>query len=148
MKYQNLVSQIGPFIMLAAGVGFSIAAVVSLDLGSFRRMGAGAFPLLVGGILVALSLICLIQNLRRPMATESADPLAVLGVVGGVAAFAFVSPLLGVLPATALAVFAAGSAIPNFALRYRLLLAAGVALGVWLIFIKGLGMPFSAFRWL
>jgi putative tricarboxylic transport membrane protein len=147
LKVQHLISQIGPTIMLAAGAGFAIASVLTLDLGSVRRMGAGAFPLLVGCVLVVLSLICLVQNGRHPMATDSADPLAVIGVVAGVSAFAFLSPILGVLPATAVAVFAAGSAIPKFAMRYRLLLAIGVALGVWLVFIEGLGMPFTAVRW-
>ena len=147
MRHRALMSHIGPILMLAAGLGFSIGALTTLDLGSFRRMGPGAFPLLVGGLLTVLAGIGLIQNLRTPMASEAADPIAVVGVVGGVASFAILTPWLGVLPATAVAVFVTGSAIEGFRWPYRLALAVGVAIGVWLIFVRGLGMPFVAIRW-
>ena len=147
MRRSALISQIGPLIMLAAGLAFSIGSIVALDLGSFRRMGPGAFPLLVGGLLSVLAVIGLIQNLRAPLDTEAPDPIAVLGVFAGVAVFAFVTPIFGVIPATAIAVFATGSAIPGFRWPLRLALAAGVALGVWLIFVRGLGMPFVPLKW-
>ena len=146
MRNRELISQIGPLIMLAAGLAFALGAVATLELGSFRRMGPGAFPLLVGSILTLLAVIGLIQNLRAPTKTGNADPIAVLGVVGGVTAFAFVTPLLGVLPATAIAVFATGSAIPGFRWPFRILLALGVSIGIWLIFVRGLGMPFVAIK--
>lgn len=143
---RRLIPQIGPLIMLAAGLFFALGAVTELDLGSFRRMGPGAFPLLVGGLLCLLALIGLVQNLRQPLAPDRPDPMAMLGVVGGVAAFAFFTPLAGVLPATAVAVLATGSVIPGFRWRYRIALALGVALAVWLIFVLGLGIPFIAIR--
>ncbi len=146
MRHGGLISHIGPLIMLAAGLAFAFGAVATLDLGSLRRMGPGAYPLLVGGLLAMLAAVCLVQNLRSPMATGKADPIAVLGVVAGVAAFAFFTPMLGVLPATAIAVFATGSAIPGFRWPFRIALALGVAVGVWLIFVRGLGMPFIAIR--
>lgn len=147
MRRNSLISLIGPLIMLAAGLTFTIGAVASLDLGSFRRMGPGAFPMLVGGILVLLAIMSIFQGLRAPVETERADPIAVFGVFAGVGAFAFLTPLFGVLPATAVAVFATGSAIPGFRWLPRLALAIGVAIGVWLIFVQGLGMPFVAVRW-
>ena len=146
MRRRDMISQIGPLIMLAAGLAFAFGAIATLELGSFRRMGAGAFPLLVGGILALLAAIGLVQNLRAPMETAKADPVAVLGVVGGVGSFAFFTPMLGVLPAAAIAVFATGAAIPGFRWPMRLALSVGVAIGVWLIFVKGLGMPFVAIR--
>lgn len=143
---RRLISHLGPIIMLMAGLGFAIGAATSLELGSFRRMGPGAFPLLVGGVLGLLALIALIENLRMPMNVETADPWAVLGVVGGVSAFAFLTPLMGVLPATAIAVFATGSVIPEFRWPYRIALSLGVSIAVWLIFVLGLGIPFVAIR--
>lgn len=147
MHRRALISQIGPLLMLAAGLGFALGAVASLDLGSLRRMGPGAFPLLVGGVLAVLAVIGLIQNLRSPMDTNAPDLVAVLGVVAGVAAFAFFTPLFGVLPATGIAVFLTGAAIPGFRWPLRLILSLGVAVGVWLIFVRGLGMPFVPVRW-
>lgn len=146
MQRKAMISQLGPLIMLVAGLAFAFGAVATLDLGSWRRMGSGAFPLLVGSLLSVLAAIGTIQNLRAPVETAKADPIAVLGVVGGVASFAFFTPLFGVLPATAIAVFTTGSAIPGFRWPLRIALAFGVALGVWLIFVVGLGMPFVAVR--
>lgn len=146
MRAHRLISQIGPLIMLAAGLAFAFGAVATLDLGSLRRMGPGAFPMITGGLLALLAAIALVQNLRVPMPVERADPIAVMGVVGGVASFAFFTPLLGVLPATAVAVFVTGSAIPGFRWPHKLLLSVAVALAVWLIFVLGLGMPFTAIR--
>ncbi len=67
--------------------------------------------------------------------------------IGGVAAFAGLTPLTGVLPATAAAVFVVGSAIPGFRWHHRLVLALAIAAGIWLIFVRGLGMPFVPIRW-
>lgn len=141
-----LISAIGILIMLAAGLAFAIGAMTTLDLGSLRRMGPGAFPLLVGSLLCLLAVIGLVQHLRAPVAGERPDGIAVAGVAGSVAAFAFFTPLAGVLPATALAVFVAGSAIANFRWLPRLALAIAVAIAVWLIFVVGLGIPFVAIR--
>jgi hypothetical protein len=147
MRRRALISHLGPLIMLAAGLAFVIATLATLDLGSARRMGPGAYPLLVGGLLCVLALVGLVQNLRAPMPTDTADPIAVLGVIGGVGAFALLTPITGVLPATTIAVLATGSAIPGFRWPYRLALALAVAVGVWLLFVRGLGMPFVAIRW-
>ncbi|WP_172331990.1 tripartite tricarboxylate transporter TctB family protein [Mangrovicoccus sp. HB161399] len=143
---RQLTSHLGPLIMLAAGLAFAIGAAATLDLGSLRRMGPGAFPLLVGSLLAILALIGLVQNLRHPMEMNRADPMAVLGVTGGVAAFAFFTPLAGVLPATTLAVLATGSVIPGFRWPHRIALALGVAAAVWAIFVLGLNIPFTAVR--
>lgn len=133
--------------MLAAGLAFVVGSLASLDLGTFRRMGPGAFPLLVGSILSFLAALGIVQSIRHPKEPEKADIVSVVGVFAGVAAFAFLTPLFGVLPATAFAVFATGSAIPEFPLLHRAILAVSVAIGVWLIFVQGLGMPFVALRW-
>ncbi|MDB6179106.1 tripartite tricarboxylate transporter TctB family protein [Paracoccus sp. Z330] len=143
---RHLISHAGPLIMLSAGLFFSVGAVTSLDLGSFRRMGPGAFPLLVGGLLCLLALIGLVQNLRHPLPVDHADPVAVLGVTGGVVGFALLTPLLGVLPATFIAVLTTAAVIPGFRWPMRLALAAGVAVGVWLIFVLCLGIPFTAIK--
>jgi putative tricarboxylic transport membrane protein len=49
MHRDRLISQIGPALMLLVGLGFVIGSVTTLELGSARRMGPGAFPALVGG---------------------------------------------------------------------------------------------------
>jgi len=147
MRPDRLISQIGPILMLLAGLGFAIGAVATLDLGSMRRMGPGAFPFLVGALLAALALATLVRNLTRPMSWARPDPVSVLAVAAGVAAFAFVTPLFGVLPGVVLSVLATSAAVSEFRWPWKLALAVCVAAGVWLVFVTGLGIPLTTIRW-
>ena len=146
MDRDRLISQLGPLLMLVVGLAFVVGSVTTLDLGTARRMGPGAFPALVGAILSVLALVTLIRNLRYPMGWDRPDPVSVLAVAGGVGAFAFLTPLLGVLPAVALSVLTTASAVPQFRWPGRLILALCVSAAVWLIFVKGLGIPLTTIR--
>lgn len=107
---------------------------------------AGAFPLLVAAALALLAAITLVRNIRAPMDWQRPDPLAVVAVLGGVVAFAFVTPLLGVLPGAVLSVLATSAVVPEFRWPWKLALALSVAAGVWLVFVVGLGIPLTAIR--
>ena len=146
MRRDRLISQIGPALMLVAGLAFVAASVTTLDLGSARRMGPGAFPALVGGLLSALALVTLIQNARAPMGWDRPDPVSVLAVASGTAAFALFTPLLGVLPAVVVSVLTTASAVPQFRWPGRIILALCVSAAIWAIFVKGLGIPLTSIR--
>jgi putative tricarboxylic transport membrane protein len=147
MPAGRLIAALGPALMLAAGLGFALGAVAALDLGSVRRMGPGAFPLLVGGLLALLSLVALVREWRAPGGVPRPDPRAVAGVALGVVAFAFVTPNFGVLPGAALSVLGTASITGAPAWPARLALAAAVAGGVWAVFVVGLGLPLPVLRW-
>lgn len=146
MHRDRLISQIGPALMLLVGLAFVFCSVTTLELGSARRMGPGAFPAIVGALLSLLALITLVRNLRYPMGWDQPDPISVLAVAGGVAAFAFLTPLLGVLPAVIVSVLTTASAVPQFRWPGRIVLAFCVAGAVWLVFVKGLGIPLPTIR--
>jgi putative tricarboxylic transport membrane protein len=146
MHRDRLISQIGPALMLVAGLGFVVGSIATLDLGSARRMGPGAFPALVGGLLSVLALVTLIRNLRHPMGWDQPDPLSVLAVAGGVIAFAFLTPIFGVLPAVVVSVLTTSSVVPQFPWLGRIVLAVCVSAAVWLVFVKGLGIPLTTIR--
>lgn len=145
MCREHLIAQTGPALLLLAGLGFGLAALLTLDLGSFRRMGPGAFPLLVAGLLTILSVITLVRNLLKPMSRESADLVSVLTVSGGVATFAFLTPIAGVVPGVAISVLVTSLAARRLGWRVRMTLSIGVSMAIWLIFVKGLQIPLSAF---
>lgn len=146
MLKQRLTGQLGLLAILAIALFFIVSALVTLDLGTARRMGPGAFPLMVGGLLAVLSMIVLIQNLRTEMSWSAPDWMALLTIGSGVAAFAFLTPVLGVLPAVFLSVLFSSSANREVTWLLRLCLAFAVAVGVWAIFLLGLQMPFVAIR--
>jgi hypothetical protein len=146
MHRDRLISQVGPALMLLVGLAFVVGSITTLELGSARRMGPGAFPALVGGLLSVLALITLIRNVRHPMGWEQPDPISVLAVAGGVIAFALLTPLLGVLPAVVMSVLTTSSAVPQFRWWGRMILAVCVSAAVWLVFVKGLGIPLTTIR--
>jgi putative tricarboxylic transport membrane protein len=143
----RLISQIGPALMLVAGLAFVVGSIVTLDLGTARRMGPGAFPAVVGGLLSMLALVTLIRNVRHPMGWDHPDPISVLAVAGGVIAFAVLTPLLGVLPAVTVSVLTTSSAVPKFGWQGRIILAVCVSVAIWAVFVKGLGIPLTTLRW-
>ncbi len=146
MHRDRLISQIGPALMLVVGLAFVVGSISTLELGSARRMGPGAFPALVGGLLSVLALITLVRSIRYPMGWDQPDPISVLAVAGGVIAFAFLTPLLGVLPAVVVSVLTTASAVPQFRWPGRIVLAVCVSVAVWLVFVKGLGIPLTTIR--
>lgn len=146
MLKQRLTGQLGLLAILAIALFFIVSALVTLDLGTARRLGPGAFPLMVGGLLAVLSMIVLLQNLRTEMSWSAPDWTALLMIGSGVAAFAFLTPVLGVLPAVFLSVLLSSSANREVTWLLRLCLAFAVAVGVWVIFLLGLQMPFVAIR--
>ncbi len=146
MQRDRIISQVGPALMLVIGLGFFVVPILTLELGTARRLGPGAFPALVGGLLAVLALITLIRNIRHCMGWEQPDPISVLAVAGGVIAFAFLTPLLGVLPAVVVSVLTTASAVPQFQWPGRIILAVCVSIAVWLIFVKGLGIPLTTIR--
>jgi len=146
MFKQRLTGQLGVLAVLAIALFFIISALVTLDLGTVRRMGPGAFPLMVGGLLAVLTVIVLVQNLRTELSWSAPDWPALLTIGSGVAAFALLTPMLGVLPAVFLSVLFSSSANREVTWLLRICLALAVAFGVWLIFLVALQMPFVAIR--
>ncbi|MEH6727232.1 MAG: tripartite tricarboxylate transporter TctB family protein [Hyphomicrobiales bacterium] len=146
MFKQRLTGQLGVLAVLAIALFFIISALVTLDLGTVRRMGPGAFPLMVGGLLAVLTVIVLVQNLRTELSWSPPDWMALLTIGSGVAAFALLTPMLGVLPAVFLSVLFSSSANREVTWLLRICLAFAVAFGVWLIFLVALQMPFVAIR--
>ncbi|MFE3838194.1 tripartite tricarboxylate transporter TctB family protein [Pseudogemmobacter sonorensis] len=148
--FQRPVAQTGNIAILALASGMVAWAGLGMELGTPRRLGPGAFPLLAGLCLMALSLASILIDLRRAAETTPgtlrADPLALLAVCGAMAAFAITTGLAGVLPGVALTAFIATLPAREMRLPARLLFALGTALVVWVVFFKLLGVPFIAIR--
>ena len=131
-----------------SGVGiFFLIAGWQLSLGSLARMGPGFFPTALSIVTIVVGLLIALRGLRLPEGGFSEiawRPL--LAVILGIAAFALVTARAGLVPGTfcAISIAAFGdraSRLPNV-----LLLAAGMGLAAWLIFLVALGLPIPAFR--
>ncbi|MBN9671206.1 tripartite tricarboxylate transporter TctB family protein [Roseibium aggregatum] len=146
MLIQKLKAQAGTLLLLVIALTFVAGALTVLELGTPRRMGPGAFPLIAGLILTGLCVVTLFRDLRMPAAYQVADWRSVGSVAAAVAVFAIVTPLLGVLPAAGACAFAASFAVGSLSHARRAALVTGAVLGVWLIFLVGLRLPLEAFR--
>jgi len=146
MHSRALIAQAGNLAVLCVGAAFVLGAATGLDLGTPRRLGPGAFPLMAGICVIALALCSILIDLRRAQAPARADAMAVLAVAGAMAGFALLSPLAGVLPATFWAALAASLAARRPGWLWRLILACVLTGLAWLLFIRLLQVPFIAFR--
>lgn len=143
---RNMRDIIGGGLLLASGmIGLFIAA--GYDLGTPRRMGAGAYPLLVSGALTMVSLVVVSRAVLRP--AEGALSFAVrpaLAILGSLMAFAIVMPFFGLIPAAAISVVVASLGQRHANPIHIALLALGVSLACWLVFVVGLKLPLAALR--
>jgi len=133
----------------AALVLFGASVVVTsigYGLGTPVEMGAGFFPAMVGAAVAAAGVAVLIPSLFRHAERPAPSWRAALGILASIAAFALAVEQFGLLPAVAATALIAGLTDPQSKIMQAVMLAAALALGSWLIFIKGLGLPMSAFR--
>ena len=124
---------------LAAGVALvGLCGAWSMDLGSLRRIGQGAFPMATSILLLALALASLFT--RAGPAGERPAVRTVVMVGGSMVAFALLLPVAGlvaaVIVATPICAAASSESRPLETLALGLFLAAGFA-G---LFVYGLGL--------
>jgi hypothetical protein len=141
----NVKDLVGGIALLAIAIFFSVYAAY-LGIGTGRRMGPGYFPLLAGLFTGGASLFIIVPALfsRGEIPRMAWRPF--LTLVASIAGFIVVMPRAGLLPAIVATVCVAALADPRSTVRGTLLLAAGVALGAWLVFIVGLGLPMRTYR--
>lgn len=118
----------------------------TMDIGTALRMGPGYFPLLLAAILVLLGIVILIQAMR--VEGEPIGPLAWRGMLLILPApilFGLTVRGLGFVPAVFIAAFVASFASVKMKPLASVILSAGVTLFSYLVFSKGLSLPFRAF---
>jgi hypothetical protein len=126
------------------GVG-ALALLIARDypFGTMVRMGAGYFPTVLGGLLVAFGLYLLSKGLRSGDKIEAGWSLRALIVLPvSLALFGFLMDRAGLVPALAVLIVGSAAAGKEFkpievVLLAALLIAFSVAVFVW-----GLGQPY------
>jgi hypothetical protein len=133
---------------LAAGAMFvafgSFFAMEALryEFGTPFRMGPGFMPVVLGGILVALGIAVAAQGLRKGGDT-AAPPWPWRGfvlVLGTILFFAATVRGLGFLPTVSVATFAVAMSSTRNSVLSALVIAIGLCVLCYLIFVVGLGM--------
>jgi len=140
MMPQNTKDIVGGAILVLIGLAFSINAL-QYGVGSALRMGAGFFPVALGLFCVVLGVTLALSGLHR---ADKIDPVAwrsIAAVTAGLAAFALLVNVAGLIPALAFAVVLAALGDKANNLRCIAGLVVFCCVMAWLIFVVGLGSP-------
>ncbi|NMG36641.1 hypothetical protein GRF61_19500 [Azoarcus sp. TTM-91] len=147
----------GGLFVLFGLAGAYIAS--SYAIGTAMRMGAGYFPLVLGGILVLLGLVVGLRSLRLQVAANEAHEVVealgrgaaglrrlaglrpALFVGAGVLAFALLAPHQGLVLATVALTLLSGYAHQEVRIRELLGLSVALAFFGSAVFAYGLGLP-------
>ena len=136
---------IGGICAISIGA-FAIWEGAGYTVGTARQMGPGYFPVVLGGMLVGLGLLLVLQGLLgRAEPAERSDLRALAVIVAAIAAFALLVDRAGLVPAVlALVVIGSGAAGPLRPVPVLLLAVTMSALS-YLVFSVLLGLPLPAF---
>ena len=127
------------FIAIAA---LFAAGTMELDLGTPLRLGPGAFPLLLAGILTLLGLIIVAQAFRHPTAHVVAVPWrGIVLIVLAPVVFGLTVRGLGLVASIALIVAVSAFASHRMSLKLAIALTIGLTVFCVLVFNVGLGLP-------
>lgn len=132
-------------MLFGLGLVFVIGAL-DMEIGTAAQMGPGYFPLVVGSIVVFLAVLIVVKAMLDADVKVKFEIRSFAAIAVGVAAFAFLTPILGILPAVFVTVLTSSLADSRLRIKMKVVLALGVCTAVWLIFILGLQLPFESFR--
>jgi putative tricarboxylic transport membrane protein len=130
-------------MFIAFGVFFVAWSFAHYQMGSAVRMGPGYFPAVLGGLLVFLGLLTLAKSLVLDgprVAKFHFRPLALVAL--SVLAYGYLMKPGGLATATVAAVLIGALAGHEFKWREALLVAVALVIFSWLVFVKGLTLPF------
>jgi hypothetical protein len=144
---------------LSAGLLFiAIAALfavgtLELGLGTPLRLGPGAFPLLLTGVLALLGLIIVVQAFRHPVAHTMTVPWrGIVLILAAPVLFGLTVRGLGLVASIALIVLLSAYASRRMSLKLAIPITIGLTLFCVLVFNVGLGLPLRLvgpwLRWL
>lgn len=122
------------------------AIIVARDynMGTSVRMGPGYFPTLLGALLVIVGAISMIRSFfhsGQALAAFCWKEIAL--VLGSVVLFGLLVRGAGLVPSLILLVLVSAWASEKFRIKSALLLAILTSVFSALVFVKGLGLPFS-----
>ena len=142
----NKAETLSALVVVALGIGV-IAVGSSYPVGSIDRMGPGYFPLLLGGTLALIGLGLVFEVMRSEQIKLRFPIRPFAAVTAGVLAFAFLAERAGLVPAIFALVFLSVCGEQPVRMKNAFAISVFMSLVGVLVFVKGLGIPLSAFWW-
>lgn len=142
---------IGGGLLMLVGVALAIHCYATYDLGSLRRLGTGAFPLLAGALLALLGAAVAAPPLMRKVkpGLVALPPMrSTLFVISAVAAFALLVRPFGLFPAiAALATLSSLASPERTPVRDLAAMIAGLCMLAWIVFGLGMSLGLRMIDW-
>lgn len=136
---------IGGAILAAVGA-FMLAESFQYGIGTARRMGAGYFPMVLGGIGIAIGVLMVLRSLARQGTVQPIAWRPAVAILAAIAVFGLTVRQVGLLPSIALTGLLACLGDSEIGRREAIALVLSICFGVWLVFVVGLQLPIPAFR--
>lgn len=137
-------------VFIVIGGFFAGNALMNLRIGSALAMGPGFFPVILGGILMALGVAIAVSGRHKPR--EEPTPMPWRGlffVILSIVSFGLFARSLGFAPALFISVFLASMSSGLVSVRACLVVAAVLTVFCTLVFVEALGLPYPILgRWL
>ena len=133
--------------LMFAGIGvLALTIARNYPMGSALRMGPGYFPNVLGGIMILFGIIMMAQGVLKPEKVGGAWSVRALAILPiATVIFGTLMEHLGFIPALLILIFLSALAGREFRLVEVALLAIGLTVGSWALFIWGLGLPYPLF---
>ncbi|MFN3891223.1 MAG: tripartite tricarboxylate transporter TctB family protein [Beijerinckiaceae bacterium] len=128
----------------AAGVWLSREFV----FGTLTRMGPGFLPTVLSWLLIAIGAIIVVRSLAlkgQPIERSTWRPQIL--IVVAIVLFALLIERVGLIPTVFAVLVVASFASPEFRLRDSLVLAVGMALTCYVVFVVLLALPLNPLAW-
>ena len=130
-------------MFIGVGVFFVVWAATHYQLGTAVRMGPAYFPILLGGLLVFLGVLVLLESFAMtgpPVPRFSFRPLILISLACVV--YGYMMKPLGLVGATAALVIISAYGGHEFKWKEVIILCVVLVLFSVLVFVKGLSLPF------
>ncbi|SDT11478.1 tripartite tricarboxylate transporter TctB family protein [Bradyrhizobium canariense] len=134
------------------GLG-TIAQASRYDLGTAEMMGSGFFPIILGGVLLAVGVLIFVSagsaaaNQHEPEDIGAPEWRGWVCIIAGMSLFIFLAERYGLLPATFACVFVSALGDKNSSFKSASVLAAGMSVLGIALFSYGLKIPLPVLNW-
>jgi hypothetical protein len=143
-RMRGLLPLAGPLVLFVLGAGF-VWGAAGYGFGSAATVGPGYFPAVLGVIAMMLALIIGWSSQGH----SDAPPVewrASIFIAAGIGSFIAILPLFGFLPAAFSCTLVSALASRDMPFSHAVVLASGVALTAWIVFLQGLKVSVPAFQ--
>ncbi len=145
MTGANVRDLVGGVLVGIVGLYF-LAGALEMRIGSAMQMGPGYFPMVVGGLVIALGLAIVVLSFTASGRLADVHWRPMIAVLASIAGFALVLGQFGLIPAVVVGVCLSALGDRTSRPLPTLVLAVTAALGAWLAFSVGLGLQMPGLR--